>query len=43
MLDLYALGLLAVAAKAYGWLAVAGIVTVLLLASLTDGDWFKRR
>lgn len=43
MLDLCALGLLAIAAKAYGELAVVGIIAVLLLAALTDGDWFKRR
>lgn len=43
MLDLCALGLLAIAAKAYGWLAVGGILAVLLLAALTDGEWFKRR
>lgn len=43
MLDLCALGLLAITAKAYGAWAVGGILAVLLLAALTDGDWFRRR
>lgn len=41
--DLYALGVLAIAMRGYRVLVVPGIVAVLVLASLAEGGWLKRR
>lgn len=41
--DLYALGVIAITARGYRALVVPGVITVLLLASLAEGGWFKKR
>ena len=41
--DLYALGVLAIAARGNRSLVVPGVVGVLLLATLREGGWFRKR
>jgi hypothetical protein len=41
--DLYALGMLAIAVKGDRAVVVPGIIGVLLLATFTESDWFKKR
>jgi hypothetical protein len=41
--DLYALGILGITVKGHRAFVVPGIIGVLLLASLKEGEWFKQR